>query len=69
MVRHAGKNKLQHVARLDTLWLHHTLITDEGLACLHDSPKLRQLELMATHVTDMSVAALHNRLPQMQVLR
>jgi hypothetical protein len=61
--------KLQHFSQLESLWLHHTQITDVGLASLLDLPNLQQLEVMETGVTTAGVSALEERLPRARVLQ
>jgi hypothetical protein len=63
-----GLAKLPPLLQLETLWLHHTLITDAGLMHLASLRSLTQLEVADTAVTSTEIAKLEQRLPHLRVL-
>jgi hypothetical protein len=55
-------------ARLVTLSLHGTKVTDDGIPCLAKLERLRELNLALTAVTPAGRAALRKALPKCVVL-
>jgi hypothetical protein len=60
---------LRPLDQLETVWLHHTNVSDAGLVHLEGLRSLQQVELMETLVTDAGVARLQQRLPHARILR